>query len=152
MSKHNEYLYETDGAARAEYSAVMEAREQAKESEETAELKKRIAELKKEIERLSHTELDLLEDNAKRLISGEKMFALMKKTKRDGSGSGASIIALGLNEIELKEKWNKYVSQYFRPDKLPTFKEGETVCKMSYTGGGCFAEHTYFTEAWVDKI
>jgi hypothetical protein len=45
MSKHNEYLYETDGAARAEYSAVMEAREQAKESEETAELKKRIAEL-----------------------------------------------------------------------------------------------------------
>jgi hypothetical protein len=45
MSKHNEYLYETDGAARAEYSAVMEAREQAKESEETAELKKRIADL-----------------------------------------------------------------------------------------------------------
>lgn len=79
-------------------------------------------------------------------------FVLSKRCDIDFSHGQERIIAIADNEKELRDKWNAFVAQSYSPERLPTFNEEAVKCNMSYTGGGCYAVHTYKIVLWKNEI
>jgi hypothetical protein len=80
------------------------------------------------------------------------LFVLIKKCDIDSSCGQERVVAIADSEKELRHKWNAFVAQSYSPERLPTFNREAVKCTMTYTGGGCYAVHTYTIVLWKDEI